>query len=420
MKDERRQQWIIVAVLFVTMFLIWGPVNASSVFFIPVVKHFGWSRALFSLLVATAPLAAGFSSPALGSLMDRYGERRIMITGAALVGLGFLALSRADSAISFLAVFVVLGVGISASTIIPTALVITNWFRERRGVALGIAFSGIPLGGAAITILASRVVQHGGFRAGYVAMGLPILFVVIPLLAIFMRSRPREQGDETVSEAMEEALPGFEVREAMRSRSFWLFGLADLVFAMAGVGLRVHLVPFLTGVGYSAPAAAEIFGAMFLFSAVGTFLVGRVADRMGGRATLAMVYVIAGGGMAMLLGASHIAAIGAFLVIFGLVRETPAAIVPIALTESLGRKRLGTLLGILALFTTLGFAMGPVIAGGIFDRSGSYTGALVLFAAFAIVASLAIRATLPLAEERTRLDLAEARVAEPLTSPPAN
>src|SRR6516165_10509809 len=77
MKEQEKQGWIIVAVLFTTMFLIWGPVNASSVFFLPVVKHFGWSRTFFSLLVATAPLAAGFSSPGIGSLMDRHGERRI-------------------------------------------------------------------------------------------------------------------------------------------------------------------------------------------------------------------------------------------------------------------------------------------------------------------------------------------------------
>jgi MFS family permease len=413
MQDERRQQWTIVAVLFVTLFLIWGPVNASSVFFIPVVKHFGWSRALFSLLAATGPLAAGFSSPALGSLMDRYGERRIMMTGAALVAFGFLALSRAESAIAFLAVFVVLGVGISASTIIPTALVITNWFREQRGLALGIAFAGIPLGGAGITIVANLVVQHGGYRSGYVAMALPILFVVIPLLAIFMRSHPKDEGDETISDAMQEALPGLDVREALRSRSFWMFGIADLVFAMAGVGLRVHLVPFLTGIGYSATAAAEIFGAMFIFSAAGTFLIGRVADRMGGRATLATVFMVAAAGIALLLGASHVAAVAAFIVVFGLVRETSPALAPIAITESLGRKHLGSLLGILALFTTFGFAIGPVIAGRIFDRSGSYTGALVLFAAFALIASLAIRSTLPLAEEKARFNDAASAAPEP-------
>ena len=182
--NDRKNSWAIVTVLFTTMFLIWGPVNASSVFFLPVVRYFGWSRAFFSLLAATAPLAAGFSSPGIGSLMDRYGERRIMIAGATMVGLSFLALSRADSAPAFFAIFVILGIGITASTIIPAALVITRWFPEQRGVALGIAFAGIPLGGTGMAIVANQLVNYGGFRGGYIAMAIPILFLVVPLLAM--------------------------------------------------------------------------------------------------------------------------------------------------------------------------------------------------------------------------------------------
>src|SRR5262249_22222877 len=190
---NQKNRWVIVAVLFVTMFLIWGPINASSVFFLPVVQPFGWGRAFFSLLVATAPLAAGFSSPVIGSLMDRYGERAIMITGAAMVGLSFIALSRANSAAAFFAVFFMLGIGVTASTIIPAALVITARFREQRGTALGIAFAGIPLGGTGMSIVAGQVVKHGGFRAGYIAMGLPILLLVIPLLAVCVRTSGAEE-----------------------------------------------------------------------------------------------------------------------------------------------------------------------------------------------------------------------------------
>src|SRR6516225_4601152 len=82
MKEQGKQGWMIVAVLFATMFLIWGPVNASSVFFLPVVRHFGWSRAFFSLLVATVPLAAGFSSPGIGS--TRRAWRRGWVAGFSL------------------------------------------------------------------------------------------------------------------------------------------------------------------------------------------------------------------------------------------------------------------------------------------------------------------------------------------------
>jgi MFS family permease len=398
MLEQDKRSWVMVGVLFATMFLIWGPVNAGGVFFLPVVEHFGWSRALFSALVATAPLAAGLSSPLVGSLLDRVSPRKVMGAGAAMVALSYLALSRANSAAAFLAIFIVLGIGITASTIIPSAVVITNLFREQRGLALGIAFAGVPLGGTAITILANHLVLQYGFRVGYVAMALPILLVVIPLLLILLRVSQSSAG----TPAATQNLPGLEVRQALRSRSFWMIAIAEVLFATAGVGIRVHLIPYLTGIGYTPTTAAQIFGAMFLFSAAGSFLAGRLADRLGGRLMLAMVFLAGAIGIAGLLGASHLAALALFVLVFGLMRETPAFLLPMVIGESLGVRRLGTLLGIQAFFTTPGFAAGPIIAGRIFDVSGSYSAALVLFAGMALLSSLAIRATLPLSEERAR------------------
>jgi MFS family permease len=393
------KSWAVLGVLFATMFFIWGPVNASGVFFLPVIKHFGWSRGLFSALVATAPLAAGISSPPVGALLDRVSPRKVMVTGAAMVALSYLLLSRANSAVAFFAIFIMLGVGITASTIIPSAVVITTLFPQQRGLALGIVFAGLPLGGTGISILANQVVLQHGFRVGYVAMGAPILLVVIPLMMVFLRVTASTAG----SQAAPQELPGLEVPQALRSRSFWMIAIAEVLFATAGVGLRVHLVPYLTGIGYTPTHAAQIFGAMFLFSAAGSFVAGRLADRLGGRAMLAAVFLAAGFGTVALLGAAHIIALGLFVIVFGLVRET--FLLPLVISESLGAKRLGALLGILAFFTTLGFAAGPIIAGRIFDVSGSYSAALILFATMALLSSLAIRATRPLAEESALIDL---------------
>ena len=127
-------------------------------------------------------------------------------------------------------------------------------------------------------------------------------------------------------------LPGLEVSEALRSRSFWLiYAIAEVFFATAGVGLRVHLVPFLTGVGYSPTLAAEILGAMFVFSAIGSFAIGALADRLGGRATLSRIFLAGAVGIAALLGASHLVA-GRRLHrdLYGLVRETH--VLPIVIT----------------------------------------------------------------------------------------
>ena len=399
-QDERG--WVVVGVLFATLFLIWGPVNAGGVFFIPVTRHFGWSRGFFSLLVGTAPLAAGFSSPAVGWLMDRIGARQMMIAGASMVALGFMALSRANSAAEFLIIFVVLGVGITASTIIPTALVITNWFRENRGLALGIAFAGIPLGGTGITVLANYVVLHYGFRTGYFAMGIPIALIVIPLLAAFVSTRPDAHADDSeLATASAMAVPGLELSEALRSRSFWLVAIAQVFFATAGLGVQVHLVPFLTGIGYAPTVAAALFAAMFIFSAIGSFVIGSMADSRGGRVMLVAVFVATAAGIAALLGAPHLAAVAVFILVFGFVRE--AHVLPLVINESLGVRRLGSILGLLALFTTFGFAAGPAIAGRIFDVTGSYTGAWILFIAMTLVSALAMRATLPLADEEARI-----------------
>jgi MFS family permease len=334
--------------------------------------------------------------------MDRIGARQIMIAGASIVALGYMALSRANSAAEFLVIFILLGVGITASTIIPSALVITNWFRENRGLALGIAFAGIPLGGTGITILANYVVLHYGFRAGYFAMGVPIALLVIPLLAAFVRTRPDAHADVSeLATASATAVPGLELREALRSRSFWLIAIAQVLFATAGVGVQVHLVPYLTGIGYAPTVAAGLFAAMFVFSAIGSFVIGSMADSRGGRVMLAAVFVATAAGIAVLLGAPHFAAVVAFILVFGFVRETH--LLPLVINESLGVRRLGSILGLLALFTTFGFAAGPAIAGRIFDVTGSYTDAWILFIAMGLVSALAMRSTRELADEEARI-----------------
>src|SRR5262249_5842425 len=412
MTEHDGRKWAIVGALFATLFLIWGPVNASSVFFIPVVNHFGWSRGFFSLLVASAPLAAGLSSPVVGRLLDRVSAHKTMIVGASMVALSYLGLSRATTAGEFLLIFIVLGVGISASTIIPTALVITRRFRENRGLALGIAFSGIPLGGSGISLFANYIVLHHGFRAGYLAMALPIILIVLPLVTLLVRTRPVPAGETTQNAATKSSpLPGLELREAFRTRSFWMVALADLLFAAAAAGIRVHPVPYLTDLAYSPTLAAEAFAAMFMFSAIGSFAVGSFADRFGGRAMLVAAFAVSAAGIAILVGAAHFVSLAAFVVVFGLTRETTPVLVPLTIGESLGVRGLGSILGIVALCTTIGFAAGPAIAGRIFDVTGSYSGALGLFATLASIAALAIRASLPLAEESLRIAVERPAVA---------
>src|SRR5262249_21748305 len=132
---------------------------------------------------------------------------------------------------------------------------------------------------------------------------------------------------------------------------------------------------------------------------------------------LSLAFLIAGAGIGALLGGSHLIAVVTFILVFGLVGETPSAIFPIAVTESLGAKRLGGLLGLFALCRTFGFAAGPVIAGRIFDQTGSYAGALILFIAAEVISMLAIRATLPISDEQVRIATAAEAATGSLSAP---
>jgi MFS family permease len=262
MTERDQSRWLIVGVLFVTLFLIWGPVNAGGVFFLPVVKSFGWSRAQFALLGGLAAIAAGVSGPFIGWLIDRAGVRTMMISGAAAVVLCNLALSRANSFTYFAAIFIVLGMAITATTVIPCSIVIANRFSSERGLAMGIAFAGIQLGGTGITILANYVVQHYGWRIGYLAVGLPVAAIVIPALVLYLRTRPPATSEVAAALASGTkppvtVLPGLDLRDALRSRSFWMIAAAQVMFSTAWIGVGVHIIPYLMGAGYTASAAKK-------------------------------------------------------------------------------------------------------------------------------------------------------------------
>ncbi len=300
MTDRERSRWFIVGVLFVTLFLIWGPLNAGGVFFLPVVNYFGWSRARFAALGGLGAIAAGASGPFVGWLVDRTGVRVVMITGAALDVLCYLALSRANSLLEFAAIFIVVGMAITASTIIPCAIVIANLFAAQRGLAMGVAFAGIPLGGTAITILASYVAAHYGWRVGYLAMALPIAAIVIPALVAYLPTRPPATAEVSGAGGAGNAappvvaLPGLDVRAALKARSFWMIAVAQLLFNTAWVGVGVHIIPYLIGVGYAPTVAAGILSLAFVLSACGNFFVGSLSDRLNRRTVMALVCVSAG------------------------------------------------------------------------------------------------------------------------------
>jgi MFS family permease len=380
MTERERQGWVIVASLFVVLVFIFGSgYNTGGLFFAHLLKYFGWPRAQLSTLQGLAlPISAGLAAPLIGWLLDRVEARVVMVAGVIMTGTSFLIASRVDSFGPLFGAYVLLGVGIGASTLLPCSLVIANWFGARRGLAMGLAFAGTSLGGAAMTMVGNFAIARGGWRAGYIALAVPMFIVVIPLIIIVVRTRPPQAEGVSVARASD-ALPGFELREAIRSRSFWMISAAQFFFAAVSAGAGLHLITYLTELGYTPSFSAGMMSLVLVFAAVGKLAMGLFADRVSARIALTCNFLLACVGMLLIFGAARTAVLIPFVLICGLTLGAPLVLIPMLVAESLGLKRFGSIGGISGMFNTVGAFVGPVGAGKIYDLTGSYVPAFEVF-----------------------------------------
>jgi len=407
MTNRERQGWWIAASLFLALFLLWGSgFNTAGLFIAPFIKQFGWGRTQVSLLVAAMAFASGISSPIAGRLLERVEARGVILAGTLLSGAGLIVASRVNAFAPMLVAYTILGLGLGLSTFVPTALVISNWFGERRGVALGIVMGGQSLGGMVMAPLVSWTIARTGWRAGELVLAAPMFAIVIPLVFALVRSYPPEASPSATPRA--EAVvgdpfadvPGLEVPQALRTRSFWMIVAAQFLFPLAGAGAFVHMVAYLAGIGYSDAAAAMSLSLVLLFATVGQPLMGVVADRISGRRALALAFALLALSLVMLLAAGAAAMLVAFVLIFGLIVAGPIVLSPLVVAESLGLKRYGSLMGLVGFPFTLGLALGPLAAGMIYDLTSSYARAFELCAAISVVGVVASLSCVPAEWER--------------------
>src|SRR5579883_1848440 len=377
------------------MILVAGPTfGVYGVFFTPLLKDFHLTRAQASSLSGTLFLAMGLSAPLIGWLLDRIEARIVAVAGVLISAAAFLLAARAQTLSVLLIAHVLMGIGVNAACNTTTPYVVANWFGARRGTALGVAFMGLALGPMAMTVLASHLVSAVGWRGGYFVLAIPMLAVVLPVQAIFVRSRPPWAAEPLAAAAFDPAVvpsgAGYDVVQALATRSFWLIVMINFLFAFSTISLSVHIIPYLISIGFKPASAALAMGVTFGFAAPGNVFFGWLGDKV--RSRLALSASLAGivAAVMLLMGASHSAALVGFIVIYGIAHQGPAFMVPLTIAESMGLRRFGSLSGLIGLITTLGGSAGPIAAGRLFDATGSYTAPLTMF-----VFALAISAVLP-------------------------
>ncbi|MFC1937991.1 MFS transporter [Chloroflexota bacterium] len=382
--------YVIVLLGFCIQMVMWGTFNNFGVFFSPLLTEYGWARATVSGARSIASLVFSFTGILAGRLGDKIGPRITMTVCGLFLGLGYLLLSRTHAVWQlYLFYSFMVGVGMSGSNVLPLSAV-ARWFVRKRGMMSGIVKVGAGAGMLAVPILVSWLIATYSWHSMFVITG-SLALVSIVLTAQFLARDPAKKGllpygaDEQKVKGIDLQASGFSLREAIRLRQFWMLCGIFLTVNFCTETVLVHIVPYALDLDISAASAASILATIGGVSIAGRFIMGSAGDRLGNRLTSAICLAILAIGIFWLQFTRESWMLYLFAVMYGFTHGGFFALISPLVAELFGLISHGVILGIVIFAGTLGGAIGPVLAGYIFDITGSYSRAFLICGTMAVI-----------------------------------
>lgn len=380
--------WYIAATCFFIAFLTVGSRNAFGIFVIPMSEEFGWNRTTISLAAALGFLVNGLTQPFIGHLFDRLGGRRVILIGLVIMGLATFALSFTFHILFLVFMFgIVLSTALSGPSLTNTMALLSKWFRRRRATAVAFNSAGTSVGGFVLVPFAMYLLQATGWRVTWAVLGLALLVLVVPLSFLFIRDDPAERGlqpdgDQEPPEDGQEDVPitrqkgPYEVdnwKESLQTPPMWQLSMSYVVCGITTGIMSTHFVPFAIDRGVSPTMAATIFGVMMALNVVGGVGAGMLSDRFRRKNILAFVYLLRGLAYVAVLVIPSTWGLWAFALLAGFSWVASVPLTASLTADVYGLRALGAITGISFLCHQIGSFVMILLAGVLYDLTGSYT-----------------------------------------------
>ena len=371
--------WWIVVLAIIGSSISVGPVMVYSfgIFVKPLAASFSASRASVSLALACLNIGAAISLPLSGRLIDRFGARKMITLSMTAVSFCLFGLSQVTPPLwQLLLLYGLIGIAGSGSSPVAFGKLIASWFNRKRGLALGIAGTGIGLGGLIFPWLTQSLISQYGWGKTYLVLGCISLFIGVPLIGFLSRNKPEDAGllpdNMTLGRKpiAEKGWEGVPVKEAIKTKTFRAIVFIYFIVAATGIGTIAHLSPMLTDHGISARSAAIATSLFGTATIIGRITNGLLIDRFFAPYIAAISLLGAVIGLALLWSGTGILIAVALI---GHAMGSEADVIPFLLSRYFGTKSLGALFGIVFSAFTTGVAVGPYLFGLAFDRAHSYT-----------------------------------------------
>ena len=393
--------WIVVACAACSSFARQGAAVATlSVFVTPMVMEFGWSRSELSGAVSLGGVLGALVAPMFGQFVDRAGARLLLVLSAIVVSLCAFALSGIDGLLGFYMAFGLARMCFAGPFDVGIHTAVANWFVRLRARAM--SYVGVTAAGAlaVMPLLAESAISAGGWRVGWITVGIAVALVGVVPVAWFMRRRPedlglRPDGDAPAAATSDDAkstMPAeraFTRQQAVRTGAFWLLMLYTGLAFCIQAGISLHQAPLLVEQGISSTLAATIVSTFSLSAGFGAYLSGRLAERFALRVLLPAVALQLA--VAALFMREVDSASAGFLaaVVFGTGIGGLLTLPQVAFADYFGRTHFGAIRGLALPVQVVGQAAGPLLAGVLYDVTGSYQAPMLVFAGLGCLAALA-------------------------------
>ena len=374
-----------------------------TVFFLPITQELGLSRAATSLVFSLARAEGAIEGPLAGYLIDRLGPRPMILAGVILSGIGYMLLATIESYYGFLVVYLgVISLSFSAGFMHSPMVLANTWFIRRRALAMTLVSSAIGIGGTLITPLLAFTVHTWGWRWGAFLSGVGLILVGVPV-ALFVKRSPESLGmlpDGAAPSATQpdyhSKAPGtkdspsqspeadFTLNQAMRTSAFWMIILATTTRVAVFNAITVHFIPIMVWRGVSEQRAAALLAAMALMSLPSHLLVGWIADHVSKPRLMGLCMTIGAASIFFLAYGDGEWALWVFTLLFTFMES----IFPVGwatVGDFFGRKSFATIRGTMSFFYLWGPALGPVVAGAVYDQYQSYSPLMSGFIALSLV-----------------------------------
>ncbi len=323
-------------------------------------------------------LFAGLISPLAGWLIQKFRVKPLMLVGCALLGGGLVLHAMATSVASVYASRIMMGISLGFVGVLPSVVLVSNWFVRKRGMALGILLTGTSFGGVIIGPVATGLIELFGWRAAMVLVSLVIWILLAPAILLLIRSSPAELGllpdgkEEPPPEAEPNGVAGKTFSEALHMPSFWIFALGSALIFYPIFVTSQQLILQTARIGFTARQGSLVLAGLFAFSVGGKFLFGYLSDRFSPLRVVVICVATMFAATFLLIDLNAVTAF-TFLVLFGLGYGGAFVLIQRLVADLFGERDYPRILGAITICETLGAVLGGLVTGWLADRyAGDY------------------------------------------------